>query len=322
MFAIKKFGDDMKIIKTLLAIAMLSTLATAQTNFRSYDDMCEKLETQECANNLQEVKNLQIALNADKHLKLNLKTDGKWGKKTKLAVEKFQKHYGISPALGYVGTKTKIALDKTVKHVKLAKVTHSSSNAAHAKKSEIASSRCYADFVKHTNLRKSFKVFKDSKLLCKANGRNTRIKIDVSEQRLKLLVNGKVALDSPCTTGAKRKFEPNTKIYRDKHTPTGTYKVREKIADKRSTIFGDLYRNGKKIYHGDRRKYRGSWKGVKYVGASLKHWMRLTSGGIGLHASKYVKRYPGTNGCIRLPYHVAKTVFKKVKNGTKVSIVN
>ena len=61
---------------------------------------------------------------------------------------------------------------------------------------------------------------------------------------------------------------------------------------------------------------------MKYVGASLKHWMRLTSGGIGLHASKYVKRYPGTNGCIRLPYHVAKTVFKKVKNGTKVSIVN
>ena len=315
MFVIKKFGNNMKIIKTLLTVTMLSTLVTAKSNFRSYDDMCEKLDTQECANNLQEVKNLQIALNADKHLKLHLKTDGKWGEKTKLAVEKFQKYYKIYPALGYVGTKTKIALDKTVKNVKLSTVKV-------AKNDTGATSKCYADFKKHTNLKKSFKVFKDSKLLCKANGRNTRIKIDVSEQRLRLLVNGKVALDSPCTTGARKKFEPNTKIYRDKHTPTGTYKVREKIADKRSTIFGDLYRNGKKIYHGDRRKYRGSWKGVKYVGASLKHWMRLTSGGIGLHASKYVKRYPGTNGCIRLPYHVAKTVFKKVKNGTKVSIVN
>jgi len=142
----------------------------------------------------------------------------------------------------------------------------------------------------------------------------------VSEQRVRLVVNGKVALDAPCTTGAKRKFEPNTKIYRDKHTPLGTYKIREKIADKRSTIFGDIYKNGKRIYHGDRRKYKGSWEGVKFVGASLKHWMRLTSNGIGLHASKYVKRYPGTNGCIRLPDHVAHTLFAKDK-GTVVRVV-
>ena len=307
----------MKIIKTLLAIAVCSTLSMAKSDFKSYNDICEKLETQECANNTDEVKNLQIALNADKKLKLNLKTDGKWGENTKLAVIQFQKQYNISPAEGYVGTKTKKVLDKVCKNVKLPIVKVAKKDIG-----TTSTGKCYTDFRKNTNLKKSFKVFKDNKLLAKANGRNTKLKVDVSEQRLRLYVNNKVALDSPCTTGAKRKFEPNTKIYRDKHTPTGTYKVREKIADKRSTIFGDLYRNGKKIYHGDRRKYKGSWKGVKYVGASLKHWMRLTSGGIGLHASKYVKRYPGTNGCIRLPYHVAKTVFKKVKNGTKVSIVN
>ena len=85
-----------------------------------------------------------------------------------------------------------------------------------------STSKCYTDFRKNTNLKKSFKVFKDNKLLAKANRRNTKLKVDVSEQRLRLYVNNKVALDSPCTTGAKRKFEPNTKIYRDKHTPTGT----------------------------------------------------------------------------------------------------
>jgi lipoprotein-anchoring transpeptidase ErfK/SrfK len=302
-------------IKIAVATSMLFSLANATSDFKSYNDMCEKLETQECPNNTAEVKNLQIALNADKNLKLNLTTDGKWGENTKLAVVEFQKQHNILPAEGYVGTKTKKVLNTVAKNVKLPAIKI-------AKKEGTSSSKCYADFRKNTNLKKSFKVFKDKKLLAKANGRNTKLKVDVSEQRLRLYVNNKVALDSPCTTGAKRKFEPNTKIYRDKHTPTGTYKVREKIADKRSTIFGDLYRHGKKIYHGDRRKYRGSWKGVKYVGASLKHWMRLTSGGIGLHASKYVKRYPGTNGCIRLPYHVAKTVFKKIKNGTKVSIVN
>ncbi|MFT7879550.1 MAG: L,D-transpeptidase family protein [Sulfurimonas sp.] len=50
--------------------------------------------------------------------------------------------------------------------------------------------------------------------------------------------------------------------------------------------------------------------------------MRLTSSGIGLHASKYIKRYPGTNGCIRLPYRVSKTIFKSVRPGTQVSVVN
>ena len=303
----------MNITKILLTTLMLFSFSHAKHSFISYDDMCEKLDTQECINNLQEVRNLQIALNADKNLKLNLQTDGKWGKNTKLAVEKFQKHYGITPAKGYVGAKTKRVLDKVAKNVKLPAVKI-------AKKETKGNYSCYADFKKHTNLRKSFKVYKNRSLLSKANGKNTHIKVDVSEQRLKLYVNGKVALSSPCTTGAQHKFEPNTKIYRDKHTPKGTYKIMEKIADKRSTIFGDMYRNGKRVYHGDRRKYRGPK--AKYKGASLKNWMRLTSSGIGLHASKYVKRHPGTNGCIRLPYKVAHMVFSKVKKGTKVSIVN
>jgi len=185
----------------------------------------------------------------------------------------------------------------------------------------VSDSGSYRMFKKRTNLRKSFKVYKDKALLAQANGRNTRVTVDVRLQRVRLYVNNKVALDSPCTTGAKHKFEPNTRIYRDKHTPLGTFKIMEKIHDKRSTIFGKFYRGKRMVYKGDRRKYRGSRRGVRYVGASLKNWMRLTNTGIGLHASKYVKRYPGTNGCIRLPYHVSKTIFKNVRRGTRVSVV-
>ena len=182
--------------------------------------------------------------------------------------------------------------------------------------------KTYAEFKQRTNLRKSYKVFKDKELLAQSSPENTHLKVDVSEQRVKLFVDNKVALSSPCTTGAKHKFEPNTKIYRDKHTPLGEYKILEKIKDKRSSIFGKYYRGKRCVYKGDKRKYRGSKKGVRYEGASLKNWMRLTGGGIGLHASKYVKRYPGTNGCIRLPYSVSKTIFKHVKKGTKVSVVH
>jgi len=299
----------MKKLKLLMATIILSSLSYSKDTFTSYSDMCEISDGQECANNHDEVRHLQMALNADKGLDIHLAADGKWGKQTKEAVQKFQEKHHITPALGYVGAKTKKALVGVSKGLALPKVA-----VAHA------SSNCYADFKKHTNLRKSYKVFKDHALLSKANGKNTVLKVDVSEQRVKLLVNGKVALSSPCTTGAKHKLEPNTKTYRDKHTPLGTFKIKEKIAAKKSTIFGEMYRNGKKVYHGDRRKYHGPK--AKYVGHTMHHWMRLTSGGIGLHASKYIKRHPGSNGCVRLPFKIAKTIFSKVRPGTKVMVVN
>jgi len=180
--------------------------------------------------------------------------------------------------------------------------------------------KSFEEFRKYVNLRKSYRVFKDYSLLKKANGKNTTVKISVKDQRVNLLVNGKVALCAPCTTGSKRKLEPNTGVYRDKRTPYGTFKIMEKIATKRSTIFGTIYVNGKAVYKGDRRKYKGP-KG-KFVGHPLENWMRLTSNGIGLHASKYVKRYPGSNGCVRLPKDVSKIIFSKVSRGTKVVVTN
>ncbi|MCF6244433.1 MAG: L,D-transpeptidase [Sulfurovum sp.] len=179
----------------------------------------------------------------------------------------------------------------------------------------------HQEFKKCTKI-KSYKVYKDNELLKEATPKNTKVVVDVSDQRARLFVDEKVAVDSPCTTGAKRKFEPNTKIFRDKRTPTGKFCVTEKISNKRSTIFGKYYKGKRCVYTGDKRKYRGSKKGLRYEGAALSNWMRLTGSGIGLHASKYIKRYPGTNGCIRLPYHVSKTIFKHVRKGTPVTVQN
>ncbi len=307
----------MNFSKILLSALMLMSVANAKGYFVSHDDVCEGIETYQCSNDYNTIRNLQITLNRNKKIDVKLKADGKWGDNTKKAIIAFQEQYNLEPADGWVGKETKEKLDKVSRNIKFPK-NKQVENIALMKNSYGS----YAAFRKSVNLRKSFKVFKDKKLLSKANGRNTKLKIDISEQRLRLYVNGKVALCSPCTTGAKRKFEPNTKIYRDKRTPKGTFKITEKIADKRSTIFGDYYRGSKRVYHGDKRKFRGSKRGLRYKGASLQNWMRLTSSGVGLHASKYVKRHPGTNGCIRLPFKVAKTVFKKVRKGTKVSIVN
>lgn len=300
-----------------LFVILLSLSALHAGYFSKHNDMCDGNKYYQCENNYNAVRNLQIALNSDKKLGVKLKVDGEWGQKTKAALEKFQTSYGLAKADGWVGKMTKKKLDTVYKKVKFPKDV----KVAKAKKAK-RTYTCYTDFRQNVNLRKSYEIYEDKKLLQRANSKNTKLKVDVSEQRVRLYVDGKVALCSPCTTGAKRKFEPNTKIYRDKRTPFGTFKITEKIADKRSTIFGKYYRGKKMVYKGDKRKFSGSKKGLRYEGASLKNWMRLTSSGIGLHASKYIKRYPGTNGCIRLPYKVSKTIFKNVKQGTPVSIVN
>jgi len=304
--------------RILLTISILFSTVNAQNYFINHNDICDVQLDKKCTNDLNVVRNLQITLTHDKYTDTYLKNDGKWGKGTKDAVIAFQTMHDIKPADGWVGKSTKKELDKIANNITFPK----NIKIAQASIVKIKSKVCntYAEFKKNVNLRKSYKVFKNSKLLCKANARNTHLKIDVSEQRVKLFVNGKIALSAPCTTGAKHKLEPNTKTYRDKHTPLGTFKIMEKVAAKKSNIFGEMYRNGTKVYHGDRRKYRGAR--AKYVGHTMHNWMRLTSGGVGLHASKYVKRYPGSNGCIRLQPPIAKLIFKKVRQGTKVSVVN
>ncbi len=318
-------------IVTISAAILLTTSSGA--SFSKLHDICETTKVQSCPNNAKEIALLQKFLNYGKDKKLTI--NGKYDRATKEAVISFQKKHGL-PATGYVGTLTKNELDRELKKL-LSKVKASNKSKTKVVKKDIKPKKLakrdskkinlkkissYEAFKKSVNLRKSFAVFKDHKLLSKAGRAKTVLKVDISEQRVKLLVDGKVALSAPCTTGSKHKLEPNTKTYRDKRTPIGTFKILEKIATKRSNIFGNIYRNGKLIYHGDRRKYRGSWKGVKFVGAPLYKWMRLTSSGIGLHASKYIKRYPGSNGCIRLPKNVANTLFSKLKKGTIVKVVN
>ena len=341
----------MNLIKAV-ATTCVAISFTQGASFSSLHDICETTKTQSCPNSKKEIILLQKFLNVGKDKKLSI--TGKYDKATKEAVIAFQKEHNI-PATGYVGTMTKNELDKTLKKllsklkskkseiakketkpkvkfatkkikvkkaVALKKESKVVKKIAKVKKIDIQKISSYEAFKRSVNLRKSFAVFKDHKLLSKVNKAKTILKVDVSEQRVKLLVNGKVALSAPCTTGSKHKLEPNTRTYRDKRTPLGTFKILEKIATKRSTIFGNIYKNGKLIYHGDRRKYKGSWKGVKFVGAPLYNWMRLTSSGIGLHASSHVKRYPGSNGCIRLPKNVANLLFSKLKKGTVVKVVN
>ncbi len=173
--------------------------------------------------------------------------------------------------------------------------------------SHLAESK-YKTFTKRPDYRQTREVYKDENLLNSANKSNTKVRIDLSDQRAQLLVGDKVAMDLPCCTGKA-----------GKRTPAGNFKITNKIVNKRSNIFGTLYKNGKRVHGGDRRKYHGSYD--RYVGAALPYWMRVTSDGIGMHYSSHVHRHPGSNGCIRMPKDPVRTIFAKTRVGTPVQII-
>jgi lipoprotein-anchoring transpeptidase ErfK/SrfK len=77
-------------------------------------------------------------------------------------------------------------------------------------------------------------------------------------------------------------------------TPTGDFTVSEKDPDHHSSI---------------------------YENASMPFFMRLTDGGVGLHAG-FIPGYPASHGCVRLPYGMAQELFQHVESGTPVEITS
>jgi len=166
-------------------------------------------------------------------------------------------------------------------------------------------------FVKRADYKQTYDTFKNNAALASIDKSKTNIKVSLANQRMIVRQGSTVVLDTPCTTGRA-----------GKRTPTGTFKIYDKIADKRSNVYGTLYKNGKRVCGGHRYD---NCKGVsydKYVGSPLPYWQRLTGDGIGLHLSNSVKRYPASGGCIRLQPAYAKQIFGMTRNGTPVTITN
>lgn len=118
-------------------------------------------------------------------------------------------------------------------------------------------------------------------VLARSNRSNTRVVIDVADQKAYLLVNGDIALESPVSTARP-----------GKSTPRGTFSMGQRVrSGKISTIYG----------------------------VAMPYWMRLGSSVYGVHAG-YLPGYPASAGCIRLPSDAARIIYDNTRSGTKVSI--
>ena len=109
-----------------------------------------------------------------------------------------------------------------------------------------------------------------------------RVVVDVKAQRAWLFVAGRLAFETPVSTGTK-----------GRRTPCGTFTITEKMRQgKRSTLYK----------------------------SPMPFWNRLDESAIGLHTGN-LPGYPASHGCIRLPGESARFLFDHAPKGTRVEIV-
>lgn len=167
----------------------------------------------------------------------------------------------------------------------------------------------YEYFVMQHDYPKTMEIFRDSELM-KLADRKSVICIDLSQQRGRLYVQGRVAADWPVSTGVS-----------DHPTPTGSFSIMEKKKEYASNRYGKIYdAEGKCVnYNADFFKDPVP-EGGKIVGSPMPNWQRLTHDGIGMHTGKVRAGRRLSHGCIRTPHKMACDLFGITACGTKVYI--
>jgi lipoprotein-anchoring transpeptidase ErfK/SrfK len=136
------------------------------------------------------------------------------------------------------------------------------------------------------------------------------MKIDLSEQKAELTRGGLPAGWTYVASGVSAH-----------RTPTGSFRISEKVRDKHSTSWGRIVSASGKTLVSDAKNGRDSAAGGRFVGAPMPFWMRI-HGAIGMHAGPIP--YPGSpasHGCIRLPRDMAEILFGLTEIGTPVRVV-
>jgi lipoprotein-anchoring transpeptidase ErfK/SrfK len=146
-------------------------------------------------------------------------------------------------------------------------------------------------------------------ILARVTPDNAHVIVSLTKQRAYLMTGDEIAIDSPISSGK-----------RGHTTPNGSFSVLEKDKDHRSNIYGDYVdSSGRVVRGGISSQIDSAPSGTHYVGASMKWFMRLTSGGVGMHVG-ILPGYPASHGCIRMPEPAAAQFYSHVKVGTPVRV--
>ncbi len=145
---------------------------------------------------------------------------------------------------------------------------------------------------------KTMKSWSDDSLLEELTKNNSKLIICLPQQRARVYVKGRVALDWPVSTGTKGHL-----------TPTGVFRVLEKKEKHSSSRYGRFVNNSGKTIDGNADLKSGVPDGATFRAASMPYWHRFTWDGVGLHTGRVVPGRMLSHGCIRTPGAIAKKFF-------------
>ncbi|WP_157521711.1 L,D-transpeptidase family protein [Herbidospora cretacea] len=117
-----------------------------------------------------------------------------------------------------------------------------------------------------------------------------RVEIDVRRQLLTIWRDGKPDLTTHISTGANRSYCDNGHCGFAR-TPVGTYAAGTRAPGWTTSPLGTMFNS---IYF---------------------------NGGIAMHGSSEVPKYPASHGCIRIPIHTSKIVYAMVRTGEPVHVL-
>lgn len=167
----------------------------------------------------------------------------------------------------------------------------------------------YEHFAAKPAYPKTSEVYTNESLLKRTTATNAKIIICLPQQRARMYVDGKIALDWPVSTGS------------DGHeTPTGTFRILEKEKDHHSNRYGKFISAKGKTVNSNADKSKGTPKGCTFRPASMPNWNRLTWDGVGIHGGKVIPGRRLSHGCIRTPYAVAAKLYEYSVLGMPVYI--
>lgn len=136
----------------------------------------------------------------------------------------------------------------------------------------------------------------------------TKVIINLSDQRACLVEQGRITLVSPIASG-----KPGWS------TPTGNFRILNKDVDHRSRSFGLVIDAYGRVVNANASPGSYVPRGGHYEPAPMPYFMEF-SPAVGMHAG-YLPGYPASHGCVRMPRDLALLFFERVAIGTPVRVV-
>ena len=137
------------------------------------------------------------------------------------------------------------------------------------------------------------------------------VTIDLREQQARFYKDGRLVGVSLISSGRE-----------GYSTPTGNFTIIQKSKDHVSNLYGDYVDGSGNVMVanvGVKRDPKPA--GASFRGAPMPYFMRITPGGVGMHAG-FLPGFPASHGCIRMPERMAEIFFANVSHGTPVRVVN